>query len=213
MKKLRTLALLGILTLGLGTAQAQIVIAEDNFTGATQVDGGSFTTNQTASNSNWATDFWTNGFNRDIRVNQEFPGTVIKLRNRDSFIARTIDLSAFDGTDIEISFRYGYVDFEGGEVLNVQFNYGDGNFATLDTITLPTPTGSSLQGLFDYDFTFTFNEVGTGLQAIFIASDVNDNPDSFFIDDVALTSVPEPTTAVMFLGGTGLLMLLRRRRR
>lgn len=204
-------ALLGMLTLGLATGQAQTLIAQDDFTGATDNGNSTFTTNQMASNSNWASDVWTNGVNVDIRVGQEFSGTVIKLRNKDTFIARTIDLSTYDGTDIKISFKYGYIDLEGGEQLNVQFDSGDGNFATLDTIIAPTSNGSK-QGLFDYDFTFTFLEIGSGLQAIRLSSSGISNPDSFFVDDVALTSVPEPTTFAMLLGGTGLLMLLRRRR-
>ena len=191
-------------------ASAATIIASDDFTGATEVNGGSFTTNQTTTNSNWATNVWTNGVNRDIRTNFEFPGTVIKLRNKDSSLERTIDLSAFDGTDLTIAFKYGYVGVEGGEQLRLQFDYGNGAISTLDTITLPTPTGSSQQGLFDYDFTFTFNEVGTGLQAIRIASDVNDGDESFFIDDVTITAVPEPSTAL--LGALGVLGLLRRRR-
>ena len=196
-------------------ASAATIIAFDNFTGATQVDGSSFTTNQTTSNSNWATNLWTNGFNRDIRTSDySGAGTTIKLRNRDSFLERTIDLSTYDGTDITISFKYGHVDVEGGEQLNVQFDFGDGNSATLDDITLPGAGGtggSPIAGLFDYSHTFTFNEVGTGLQAIRLVSDVNDNPDSFSVDDITLTAIPEPSSSILLLSVCGFGLLMRRR--
>ncbi len=80
----------------------------------------------------------------------------------------------------------------------------------LSTAVITTYTINTA-GISATDSTSTFDR-STGLRFAFYES-TGTNNDNLQIDAIRVIGVPEPTTAVMLLGGAGLLTLLRRRRK
>jgi hypothetical protein len=88
-------------------------------------------------------------------------------------------------------------------VVSFTFNYTGGGSAS-QSVTLDSQPG--LQ-------TFTFGEIGQGVQSVSWSSTFSGNPFNQFDNIVVTTAVPEPETYAMLLAGLGLLGALTRRRK